>query len=241
MGGAGSGRRSQASMVPHRDRQPDLTVTELTKKHVFTAGQPVQWSTKSRDGLFTEVTTCLIENKVIIVILSAYTAKKLRTVQATVELSYSACNFGGQRAWFLCPGRSQKPCGRRVGKLYIVRSALLCRYCGGFGYESDHAEAGFRQLHRAQQLIRRLGGSGSLAYSFPPRPKHMHWDTYLALYRRVSRHLESWVGVSKDTLEKAHAICGVKETRTWKIRTWKMKTQKADEALTEEGAENAPG
>ncbi len=36
-------------------------------------------------------------------------------VRETVPLTWTACNFGGQRPWFICPGTG---CGRRVAILY---------------------------------------------------------------------------------------------------------------------------
>ena len=131
---------------------------------------------------------------------------KTRFVTARVGLSWSACHFGGERPWLLCPGRSEPSrasegpcgvaeepcgpsegcCGRRVSKLYLDGPWLVCRHCLGVGYESDHPWEGSRGLHRAQKIRQSLGGSRSLAYPFPPRPKHMQYCTYYMLRNRAN-------------------------------------------------------
>ena len=47
-------------------------------------------------------------------------------VQETVTLSWTACNFGGERPWFICSGAG---CGRRVAVLYGPEKYFLCRHC----------------------------------------------------------------------------------------------------------------
>ena len=37
-------------------------------------------------------------------------------VHYQVALTWTQCNYGGKRPWFICPGEG---CGRRVGKLYL--------------------------------------------------------------------------------------------------------------------------
>ena len=43
-----------------------------------------------------------------------------------VPIEWTACNFGGGRPWFVCPGRS---CGWRVALLYLGGRYFLCRRC----------------------------------------------------------------------------------------------------------------
>lgn len=98
-----------------------------------------------------------------------------------VTLSWSDCHFGGQRPWFLCPGRENNPCWRRVGKLYVIGNSLLCRHCGELVYESQyHDTYGYAsaKIDNARSIVRRLGGSGDLFAPFPPCPKGMHFKTY---------------------------------------------------------------
>jgi hypothetical protein len=52
----------------------------------------------------------------------------------SVPLSWTACNLGGQRPWFFCPGAG---CGRRVVILYAPGCYFLCRHCYDLSYESQ--------------------------------------------------------------------------------------------------------
>ena len=64
----------------------------------------------------------------------------LRTVvDETVRLTTTLCNFGGQRRWFCCPKVTNgKPCGKRVGVLYLPPGVqdFGCRRCYGLTYLS---------------------------------------------------------------------------------------------------------
>jgi len=51
----------------------------------------------------------------------------------------TACNFGGERYWFICPLlKGGYACGRRVTKLYLPAGAKHygCRHCYDLTYES---------------------------------------------------------------------------------------------------------
>jgi hypothetical protein len=95
-----------------------------------------------------------------------------------VPLTWTACNFGGERPWFVCPGAG---CGRRVAVLYGPGRYFLCRHCYDLAYESQRENEMYRALHNAQDIRRRLGGSANMIEPFPERPKGMHHETYRRL------------------------------------------------------------
>jgi hypothetical protein len=96
-------------------------------------------------------------------------------VQEPVSLEWTACNFGGERPWFICPGAG---CSRRVAYLYGLGCYFLCRYCYDLVYESQRENDMSRALHKAQSIRERLGGSANMTKPFPEKPKGMHWSTY---------------------------------------------------------------
>jgi hypothetical protein len=100
-------------------------------------------------------------------------------VREPVELARTACNFGGERPWFICPGAG---CGRRVAILYGPGRYFLCRRCYDLVYESQRENEMNRALRRAQDIRRRLGGSANLTEPFPEKPKGMHWSSYELLH-----------------------------------------------------------
>ncbi len=61
------------------------------------------------------------------------------TVEYTIELIRTACNYGGYRYWFTCPVvKDGVYCGNRACKLYIPRGGKYfgCRECYDLTYES---------------------------------------------------------------------------------------------------------
>jgi hypothetical protein len=96
-------------------------------------------------------------------------------VQEPVPLTWTACNFGGERPWFVCPGSG---CGRRVAILYGLGRYFLCRHCYDLVYESQREDKMHRALRRAQKIREGLGGSPNMMKPFPEKPKGMHWSTY---------------------------------------------------------------
>jgi hypothetical protein len=93
-------------------------------------------------------------------------------VREPVPLTWTACNFGGERPWFVCPGDG---CSRRVAILYGPGRYFLGRCCYDLVYESQRENAMSRALRRAQNIRERLGGSANMMQPFPEKPKDMHW------------------------------------------------------------------
>jgi hypothetical protein len=102
-----------------------------------------------------------------------------KDVKETVSLTWTACNFGGERPWFICP---RTGCGRRVAVLYGPGRYFLCRHCYDLVYESQRENGMYRALHKAQAIRERLRGSANMMEPFPERPKGMHWSTYNRLW-----------------------------------------------------------
>lgn len=132
------------------------------------------------------------------------------TVSAVmVSLTWSKCHFGGRRVWFLCPGWHGKSCERRVGKLYVVEGALLCRHCSELVYESQyHRISGndFRQLDKADAIRMRLGDTRSGFANFPERPKGMHIETYERLSLKYYGHLDAYTYAAQRDLAQSWAL-----------------------------------
>lgn len=104
-------------------------------------------------------------------------------VRYAVLLDWTACNFGGERPWFLCPGvENGRACYRRVAKLYLKHGLFLCRHCHGLTYEARNVGRKYADLRKCQKIRQRLGGSANMTETFPPRPKGMHFKTYLRLW-----------------------------------------------------------
>lgn len=85
------------------------------------------------------------------------------------------CHLGGVRNWFLCP-----KCGRRCALLY--GDDYVCRVCANGRYVSELSSPQNRKLRKVLKARQRLGQqAGGIVAPFPPKPKHMHWSTYLRI------------------------------------------------------------
>ena len=100
-------------------------------------------------------------------------------VREPVPLTWTECNFGGERPWFICPGAG---CGRRAAILYGPGRYFLCRHCYDLSYQCQRENAMYRAIHKAQSIRERLGGSANMMEPFPEKPKGMHWKTYERLW-----------------------------------------------------------
>jgi hypothetical protein len=90
---------------------------------------------------------------------------KWKSIQQRVPISLTACHFGGQRVWFVCPGRY---CGRLAAILYCAGELFACRRCYGLAYASQQQTALHRGLEQARKIRMRLGGGADLLEPFPP-------------------------------------------------------------------------
>ncbi len=107
-------------------------------------------------------------------------------IHSVVPLSWTPCNYGGERPWFRCPA-----CDRRVLLLYIAPGSSLfrCRHCHDLAYVSQQCDPNDRLLLRIRNIQRRLGGDPAhlLPWRAPPIPKGMRWRTYQRLVEEMYR------------------------------------------------------
>ena len=94
-----------------------------------------------------------------------------------VHLAYTACTYGGQRVWWLCPAVG---CGRRVAVLY-GGSVFACRHCQRLAYKSQRETQQDRFYRRANNLRDRLGWVPGVIHGPGSKPKGMHWKTFWRL------------------------------------------------------------
>ena len=102
-----------------------------------------------------------------------------------VLLAYTACHYGGQRAWWLCPGTG---CGRRVAVLY-GGSVFACRHCQKIAYKSQRETPDDRATRRADKLRDRLGWQAGILNQAGGKPKGMHWQTFWRMQASHDAHV----------------------------------------------------
>ena len=172
------------------DGLSSLDVNWLKRKRILTPGRSssVSWSRNGEDA--GSITLRAEVGRVVLEYRSRSGGGDWESVTEPVRLTWTWCNYGGQRPWFVCPGAH---CGRRVGKLYAAGKYFLCRHCYDLAYDCQREEPRDRLMRKAQNIRRRLGGSANLSASFPWKPTGMRWKTYNRLYRRAEEaELRMW-------------------------------------------------
>jgi hypothetical protein len=199
MGGFGSGRRSYGKDLLEDHRSID--VHRWLREGLLRPGSDFtcywgEGSARSSIGV-----TCNDHG-----LRLSYTLRDTgRAIDYTVPLSWTPCDFGGSRPWFVCPGRG---CGRRVTKLYLLGGYFLCRYCQDLTYSCRGESRGFWQLRRAQRIRARLGGHTGLARPFPLRPPRMHRRTYLRLSNEALQlEREGQEAVDRGFIALTESLC----------------------------------
>lgn len=92
----------------------------------------------------------------------------------SIPVTFTRCNYGGRRPWFLCP-----LCGRRCAILHVPPyGGIGCRMCLDLGYTSELVTVDHRLRLRQQKLERGLGPHRT-------RPKGMHQRTYERRLRQL--------------------------------------------------------
>jgi len=193
MGGWGSGRYEYAT-TPTVEECRSMDIDELIEatEHPDASGyiywgdreDPDSWLSWTADGA-----ADLDDETRVGALRFSYTLRDPRTdesesVEYTVPLDYTECNFGGVRPWFRCP-----KCRERRRKLYLPPNGgggrYLCRECYDLGYRSSRtsgddlkqAELRYRRAFAKADAENRRPHPNGTPY-LPDRPKGMHQDTF---------------------------------------------------------------
>jgi hypothetical protein len=118
-----------------------------------------------------------------------------------VRLTWTPCNYGGQRAWWCCPALG---CGRRVALLF-GGAVFACRHCQRLAYKSQNETTGDRAFRRANNLRAKMGWVKGVIYGAGDKPKGMHWKTYWRLRASHDAHVMQALGGSAARMNKAMA------------------------------------
>lgn len=110
-----------------------------------------------------------------------------QAVHDAVPVVWTACNYGGERAWFECPD-----CGIRRRVLYLPtgKTRFRCQKCHNLAHSTQQMDTHDRHVQRIRAVQARLdGGEGKYSpWHVPPKPKGMRWETYYQLQRQILIH-----------------------------------------------------
>lgn len=171
MGGFGSGRRGGKSTTTD---MLALDVRKVQRAGRLTPGQLFNWQW-SRNGEF--VASINIRTGTDRVTLDYWRRDRggeWTALSYPVGLTWTNCNFGGQRAWWLCPVVG---CGRRVAILF-GGTIYACRHCHQLAYRTQREQPHDRACTKANMLRQRLGWEPGMLNGRGGKPQGMHWATF---------------------------------------------------------------
>jgi hypothetical protein len=207
MGGEGSGNWCRFDKKTTTGECHSIDVRYLHREGLLKPGRwfSLRWSRAGRET--TSIRGAVIGDEKPERVILTYRHRSVPSgewedVREPVPLTWTACNFGGERPWFICPGAG---CGRRVAVFYGPGRYFLCRHCYDLVYESQQDNRMYRALHKAQAIRERLSGSANTTEPFPEKPKGMHWRTYERLwYEHHEAEMKQLAGMREwlDRLER---------------------------------------
>lgn len=173
---------------------PFLDVRQLHRRGLLRRGLTCSWSWHRGDAPAGSITIVVDAGKLLLLYrVTLEREGRSESVEQQVNLTHTACHYGGVRPWFLCPR-----CRRRCAILYGGQR-FYCRCCHGLAYQSQRDDRSYRALHRAQKIRRRLGARTGA--DVPAKPKWMRWATYDRLMRQADdlEHMSLYLAVQRFT------------------------------------------
>lgn len=178
MGGQGSGRYHYTGARDKTDDYRQLDVRCLQREGLLTPGlsYACQWSHHmikiASIGIRVEL------DRIILTYRHRSAGEEWQEKEYFVLIDWTDCNYGGQRAWFLCP---MAGCGRRVAILY-GGSIFACRRCHRLVYQSQRENMIDRKAGKAEKIRKRLKWQAGILNHTGDKPKGMRWKTYWRLH-----------------------------------------------------------
>jgi hypothetical protein len=179
-----------------------LDIRKIQRDGCLTLGRTLNW-TWSRNGQ--QVASIAMRAQVDRVTLT-YESRSYggepKSMNYSVRLDRTGCNYGGQRDWWLCPAIN---CGRRVAVL-CGGAVFACRHCHRVAYQSTRESTGDLTIRSADKLRDRLGWQAGILNGSGWKPKGMHWRTFWELKRQHDALVNLAVAGMARRLGMTHGI-----------------------------------
>jgi len=188
MGGLGSGRRWHLASKDATSSYREVDVRRWYRDGLLLEGRAFGWQWSRAGEVQASIRVKVEVNRVILCYRHRAGGAEWKEEEYPVFLTWTGCNLGGRRPWFICPA---KGCGRRVAILY-GGGIFACRHCYALAYPSQRETAVDRAVRRADGIRLRFGWEAGILNPNGDRPKGMHWRTYL----RLLGEYEHWANLA---------------------------------------------
>lgn len=184
MGGYGSGRSGGKSKVQHCR---SLDVNKMNKAGGLKSGFSGNWQWSQDGEEIASIGFSSNGHEIDLKYRYRLNGSEWESIKHLVAILWSQCRYGGERAYFRCPGVvNDHACRRRVVKLYSGGKYFLCRHCYNLAYASQSETRIDRLLRRANKRRMALGGEPG-CYAWIERPKGMWQRTHMRHKNEILR------------------------------------------------------
>ena len=197
MGGYGSGRKFGK---PTTSGYLRLDVRRWQREGLLTPGASFTTAWTRNGGRTASIHVRVESGRVILCYQRKGEGGAWESLEYPVYLDATGCNYGGERAWFLCPAQG---CGKRAAILYGGK-LFACRDCHRLAYPVQRETASDRAIRRAGKIRARLGWDGGILYPPGDKPKGMHWQTFWKLHHAHAIHAMATMNAILPTIELAN-------------------------------------
>jgi hypothetical protein len=197
LGGLGSGRHTRYGARSTTDDYRSLDVRRWQREGLLAPFQSFGWRWKQYGEVIASIDVRTEPSAVTLSYRHRSHGSEWRHADYPVQLDWTACHYGGHRAWFRCPARG---CGKRVAILY-AGAVFACRDCYRLAYASQRESPGDRAARRADRIRERLRWEPGILNGGGPKPFGMHRRKFAEL--NVEHDL-----LVKMTLEEARERFG---------------------------------
>jgi hypothetical protein len=203
MGGYSSGRRGGKRIT---NDMLALDIRKIQRAGRLTPGQSFGWQWTRGGEKIASITMHSAADRVTLTYRNRSYGEDWQDMNYPVRLTWTACHYGGHRAWWLCPAVG---CGRRVAVLYGGK-VYACRHCHKLAYGTQREQPHDRASSRADKLRNRLGWEAGILNDNGGKPKGMHWCTFKRLEARhdalVNQSLAGMRAKLGRAMERLHSI-----------------------------------
>ncbi len=158
----GAGRPAQHSKAEHHRR---IDIRRWEREGMLTAGGYFGWQWQEDGKQVASIGVRVNATDMVTLIYRWRRDDVWRDESIQIRLAKTACHYGGERPWFICPH-----CGRQAAILYLASGKWFCRKSLKLTYASQSEDNLDRLNRKKSKLDSRLQGSG--------KPKGMHQRTY---------------------------------------------------------------
>ncbi len=204
MGGMGSGRRDQGGKDTTDDCRA-LDVRFFQRDGVLVAGRSFTTSWMRNGKAIASIQVKVEVDRVILDYRHQSNGGEWESQNYPVRIEWTACNYGGSRAWFLCPAQG---CGRRVAKLFLGSAIFACRHCYRLAYACQRENVDDRATRRADKIRDRLAWEPGILNGHGSKPKGMHWRTYQRLTIKHDAHFGISLNIMQQRMRMIEARLG---------------------------------